>query len=168
MGADLVSQILMIYSSSPLARQLCAQLETGDPFNIDVKLDMDSKNRNAEILNVYLKTKGLKITFKKHLKKPIKPATIAPMTFFDKPEKHPMIFYDHGEKIDVEKIVEELKETRDHPKKHPMEFFPMEFFDDELHHIPLQQKANELLKQLDEEDLLAVISILNRLAAKHK
>ena len=34
---------------------------------------------------------------------------------------------------------------------------PMEFFDDELHHIPLQQKANELLKQLDEEDLLAVI-----------
>ena len=45
---------------------------------------------------------------------------------------------------------------------------PMEFFDDELHHIPLQQKANELLKQLDEEDLLAVISILNRLAAKHK
>ena len=130
MGADLVSQILMIYSSSPLARQLCAQLETGDPFNIDVKLDMDSKNRNAEILNVYLKTKGLKITFKKHLKKPIKPATITPMTFFDKPEKHPMIFYDHGEKIDVEKIVEELKETRDHPKKHPMEFFPMEFFDE--------------------------------------
>ena len=45
---------------------------------------------------------------------------------------------------------------------------PMEFFDDELHHIPLQQKANELLKQLDEEDLLAVISVLNRLAAKHK
>ena len=29
-------------------------------------------------------------------------------------------------------------------------------------------KMNELLKQLDEEDLLAVISILNRLAAKHK
>ena len=130
MGADLVSQILMIYSSSPLARQLCAQLETGDPFNVDVKLDMDSKNRNAEILNVYLKTKGLKITFKKHLKKLIKPATIAPMTFFDKPEKHPMIFYDHGEKIDVDKVVEELIENRDHPKKYPMEFFPMEFFDE--------------------------------------
>lgn len=130
MGADLVSQILMIYSSSPLARQLCAQLETGDPFNIDVKLDMDSKNRNAEILNVYLKTKGLKITFKKRLKKHKKPIQIQPMAFFDPPHTEPMIFYDHGEKIDVEKNIQLLMESRDHPKKTPMVFFPMEFFDE--------------------------------------
>lgn len=45
---------------------------------------------------------------------------------------------------------------------------PKEFFDDELHHIPLQQKANELLKQLEEEDLLAIISILSRLTSKNK
>lgn len=49
-----------------------------------------------------------------------------------------------------------------------LEVTPKEFFDDELHNIPLQQKAQELLKQLDEEDLLSVISILNRLAAKNK
>ena len=93
MGADLVSQILMIYSSSPLARQLCYQLQTGDPFDIDVKLDMDSKNRNAEILNVYLKTKGLKLTFSKHLKKRKFPALISPMVFWDKPAQDPMVFY---------------------------------------------------------------------------
>lgn len=129
MGADLVSQILMIYSSSPLARQLCSQLETGDPFNVDVKLDMDSKNRNAEILNVYLKTKGLKITFKKHLKRPKHPIPIQPMSFFDKPSNDPMIFYDHGEKVNIEDAIQQLKDSRDAAKK-PMVFFPMEFFDE--------------------------------------
>lgn len=44
---------------------------------------------------------------------------------------------------------------------------PLEFFSEDLHHIPLYQKASDLLKQLDEDDLLAVISILNRLALKH-
>lgn len=44
---------------------------------------------------------------------------------------------------------------------------PLEFFSEDLHHVPLYQKANDLLKQLDEDDLLAVISILNRLVAKH-
>lgn len=48
-----------------------------------------------------------------------------------------------------------------------LEVTPLEFFSEDLHHIPLYQKASELLKQLDEDDLLAVISILNRLAAKH-
>lgn len=129
MGADLVSQILMIYSSSPLARQLCAQLETCDPFNVDIKLDMDSKNRNAEILNVYLKTKGLRITFKKFLKKRKHAMVVNPMAFFDKPQYEPMIFYDHGEKLDVEAAIQHMKDTRDASKK-PMVFFPMEFFDE--------------------------------------
>lgn len=43
----------------------------------------------------------------------------------------------------------------------------LEFFSEDLHHVPLFQKANEFLKQLDEDDLLAVISILNRLVTKH-
>lgn len=33
--------------------------------------------------------------------------------------------------------------------------------------ITLYQKANDLLKQLDEDDMMAVISILKRLTAKH-
>ena len=129
MGADLVSQILMIYSSSPMARQLCAQLETGDPFNVDVRLDKDSKNRNAEILNVYLKTKGLRITFKKFLKKKKHGMVVNPMVFYDRPQNVPMIFYDHGEKLDVDAAVKHLIETRDGPKR-GMVFHPMEFWDE--------------------------------------
>lgn len=129
MGADLVSQILMIYSSSPMARELCAQLETGDPFNVDVKLDMDSKNRNAEILNVYLKTKGLRITFTKRLKKNKHPMLVSPMSFFDKPAIEPMIFYENGEKLDVDWAAKHLTETMN-GLKHPMYIFPMEFFDE--------------------------------------
>lgn len=129
MGADLVSQILMIYSSSPMARELCAQLETGDPFNVDIKLDMDSKNRNAEILNVYLKTKGLRITFTKRLKKNKHPMLTSPMSFFDKPAIQPMIFYENGEKLDVDWAAKHLTETMNGPK-HPMHIFPMEFFDE--------------------------------------
>ena len=45
---------------------------------------------------------------------------------------------------------------------------PAQFFDTDLHNIPLFEKATDLLKQIDDEDILAVISILNRLAARHK
>ena len=44
---------------------------------------------------------------------------------------------------------------------------PQEFFDERIHNLPLYQKANDLLKQLDEDDMMAVISILKRLTAKH-
>ena len=47
------------------------------------------------------------------------------------------------------------------------EITPQEFFDERLHDLPLYQKANELLKQLDEDDMLATLSILKRLTEKH-
>lgn len=56
---------LMLYSSSPQGRRLFEQLLTGDPYNINIKLDKDSKNRNAEIINAIFKTMGLKLVFKK-------------------------------------------------------------------------------------------------------
>lgn len=43
---------------------------------------------------------------------------------------------------------------------------PQQFFDKELHNLPLYQKANDLLKQLDDDDMMAVIPILNRLTTK--
>ncbi len=43
---------------------------------------------------------------------------------------------------------------------------PQQFFDEGLHNLPLYQKANDLLKQLDDDDMMAVIAILNRLTAK--
>ena len=56
---------LMIYSSSPQGRRLFEHLLIGDPYNIDIKLDKNSKNRNAEIINVLFKTMGLKLVFSK-------------------------------------------------------------------------------------------------------
>lgn len=44
---------------------------------------------------------------------------------------------------------------------------PYEFFDPKIQHIPLYHQAVDLLKDMDEDDLLAVISILRRLSAKH-
>jgi hypothetical protein len=60
-----IVQIIMLLSTSPLARRLHQQLLTGNPFNIDIKLDKDSKSRSVEIVNAYLKTAGLRLKFDK-------------------------------------------------------------------------------------------------------
>ena len=49
-----------------------------------------------------------------------------------------------------------------------LEVTPQQFFDSELHNLPLIDKATDLMKQLDDEDMLALISMLNRLAAKSR
>ena len=65
MNVEIVIQVLMMLSSSPSARRLNQQLLVGDPFDIDVKLDTDSKSRSVEIVNAYLKTMGLRLVFSK-------------------------------------------------------------------------------------------------------
>lgn len=70
LGAEYVVTNMMLMSSSPHGRRLTEGLLVGDPFNIDIKLDENSKNRNAEILNTYLKTMGLRLVFEKVPKKP--------------------------------------------------------------------------------------------------
>lgn len=69
LGMEYVISILMIHSVSPQARRLCEQMITGDPFRINIKLDDESTNRNVEIVNAYLKTKGEQLVFTKKLKK---------------------------------------------------------------------------------------------------
>lgn len=66
---QLVVMNFMLYSSSPQGRRLFEQLLIGDPYDIDIKLDRDSKNRNAEIINTLLLTMGLKLVFRKIPKK---------------------------------------------------------------------------------------------------
>ena len=68
-GIKYVVMNLMLYSTSPQARKLFEQLLIGDPYDIDIKLDKDSKNRNAEIINALLGTMGLELVFNKVLKK---------------------------------------------------------------------------------------------------
>lgn len=56
---------LMLLSTSPEGRRCCSQLLTNDPYNIDVKLDIESKSRSAETLKAILKTMGLRLKFSK-------------------------------------------------------------------------------------------------------
>ena len=149
LGAELVVQMLMLYSTSPHARRLTSSMLTDDPFNIDVKLDMESKNRNAEILNVYLMTMGLKLVFDKIPKKKIVPLLISPMEFFDGPEHgnakelmDPMIIFDKDEKVDFEYLNEIGR--KDPIAKNPMVFYPMEFFEK-----PEESESSEEKKETD-------------------
>ena len=41
---------------------------------------------------------------------------------------------------------------------------PHQFFDEDLHNLPLYQKACYLLKQLDEDDMMTIIPLLKRLS----
>jgi hypothetical protein len=132
LGAELVVQMLMLYSTSPSARRLTSEMLTGDPFNIDVKLDMKSKNRNVEILNVYLKTMGLKLTFNRKAKKFIQPMLIDPMLFHGDPHEliEPMMKIGTGEKFDLDKEVERLLRDKYGPfwgiEIEPMEYFTLD------------------------------------------
>ena len=45
---------------------------------------------------------------------------------------------------------------------------PYHFFDEELHNLPLYQKACDLLKELDEDDMMTIIPLLKRLSIKEK
>ena len=73
MGTEYVLEMLMLHSVSPEARLLMEQALTGDPYNVDIKLDGKSKNSQVEILNARLKVMGLRLVFRKR-KKNIKPA----------------------------------------------------------------------------------------------
>lgn len=128
LGAELVVQMLMLYSTSPHARRLTQEMLTGDAFNIDVKLDMESKNRNVEILNVYLKTMGLKLTFTKIPKKLEHAMLIEPMYFYKNPNEliDGLIFLNKEERLDMEAEVARLLKDRD-AGNWGMEIYPMEF-----------------------------------------
>lgn len=69
MGPEYVACMVMMYSSSPHARRSTQKLYTGDPFDINIKLDNKAKNRNAEIIDTRLKTCGYRLVFKKVPKK---------------------------------------------------------------------------------------------------
>lgn len=73
MGNEIVAAIMMMYSSSPHARRSIQTLYTGNPFDINIKLDNKAKNRNVEVINARLKTCGYKLEFKKVPKKLIQP-----------------------------------------------------------------------------------------------
>ena len=56
---------LIIHSVSPHGRRKCEEMLTGNPFAINIMMDDECKNRNAEIVNTYLKVKGMRLKFTK-------------------------------------------------------------------------------------------------------
>lgn len=111
LGADVVVSNLMIHSTSPQGRRLVEQMYTGDPFQIDIKLDSDSKNRSAEIANTYLKTIGRRLVFIKRKKQRTK-VTMCPITFDHDPVEYPISFVPNQirEGFDYEKDFKERQE----------------------------------------------------------
>lgn len=131
LGASLVVQMLMLYSTSPHARRLTDKLMTDDPFNIDVQLDDNSVNRNAEILNVYLKEIGLRLKFIKREKKKINPILIDPIVYDTSGVlKEPIVYY--GKEIPWEIIERDVNKQIERDKNklvNPIEIYPILFFD---------------------------------------
>ena len=80
LNMEVVVSNLMIHSNSPIARKKCKELLTENPFNIDIKLDPESRNRDVEILNAYLKTMGLRLVFKRKRKDIAIPFFFEPFT----------------------------------------------------------------------------------------
>lgn len=117
-GAEIVVSNMMIHSLSPQGRRLVEQMYTEDPFEINVKLNSDCKNRSAEIANTYLKAIGRRLTFVKKLKKRIKMA-MSPI-FFDKDQyQSPISFIPESERegFDYEKDFQERQKLEADKKK---------------------------------------------------
>ena len=119
LGTEHVVTNLMIHSVSPEGRQLTEQFYTGDPFNVDIKLDNNSSNRQAEILNTYLKTMGLRLKFLKVPKKQL-PAVKFPAIYFREDYKKDAVYFVENE--------EEL-EKRKNKKKNAVRFEAIRFYE---------------------------------------
>ena len=91
LGPEIAVVNLMIHSLSPQGRRRAEQMYDGDPFNIDIKLDSDCKNRSAEIVNTLLKTIGRRLVFKK-VSKEYRSVEISPVEFDRCPFTNPVYF----------------------------------------------------------------------------
>jgi hypothetical protein len=128
-GMEYVVTNLMVHSVSPQARRLVEQMLTDDPFEINIELDKESTNRNVEIVNAYLKTKGLRLEFKKVIKKPQPMVSMMMVTIDDeKVPKNLVEFIDENEKFNFEKYYEKLYKVEE-MKKHTMVQQDMVYFE---------------------------------------
>ena len=148
LGIEEVIINLMLHSASPHGRRLAEELLTGDPFNIDIKLDTESKNRNVEILNAYLKTMGLKLVFEKVYKEKITPFTIEPISFtygFNKLKK-PFYYVSEEEHFDP-KYIERIRELEhNNGLTIPFLYTPIEYLYHEPKGLIINEKYNNKSK----------------------
>lgn len=154
LGADIVVQMLMLYATSPLARESYEKLMTGDPFNIDIKLDDTSSNRSAEIVETCLKTIGKKIVFRKVAKEQEHPVVNSPVYYEDEGLWQPITFY----REDLAPAMFAQFDKEHEGKKeliHPISIKPICYektHDEVIKYINENEhmRLNELLKAIDE------------------
>lgn len=128
-GVEYVVTALMLHSLSPHGRRLVEAFYTGDPYEVDIKLDQDSSNRSVEIVNAYLKTMGLKLKFykvKKHKHQAVKFNAIS----FTSDAKQQAISFNNEKDFDFIKDFEEKSEKEKQKQKRAFHFNPFRFFGD--------------------------------------
>lgn len=133
LGFENVITLLMIHSVSPHARRLVEKMFVDDPYLVDIKLDEESSNRSAEILNTYLKAIGYKLEFNKSPKKKVKPFTIKPIARNPVKSKQlvkPFVLLDKNQNIqNLEDWLNYIYECEKAKNKKPIKFKPLWFED---------------------------------------
>ena len=117
LGAGYVVVNLLIHSLSPHARRLTEQMFTCNPFNIDIRLDDESTNRSAEIVNVYLKTIGRRLIFEKHKK--IRYKIVSSPVYFEKCPVTKPFWVVKDKNFDFDKDFEERQKIYAKMKENP-------------------------------------------------
>lgn len=111
-GSDYVAAQLNIHSTSPKTRRDSGNIMiSGDPYHVDVRIDPEGSNRNAEIAKVYMKAIGLRINFFKKVKQTAYGALMHCVKFFARPEdvdREQCVRFVHDKNYDF------LKSFRDH------------------------------------------------------
>ena len=103
---------------------------TDDPYLVDIKLDENSSNRSAEILNAYLKTMGYKLEFEKTRKKKVKPYTTSPFRRIPVNSRmtKPFVRMAPTQQLaDFQKYMDWLFESEQKMKKRPFLYKPFKY-----------------------------------------
>lgn len=125
-GSEITVIMLMLYSTSPKGRRLVEPMLTDNPYEIDIRLDKDSVNRNAEILNVYLKVIGLRFDVIKIPKK-IEPAVLRkPISYqFTDPYTKPVFYIPQQENINILEYIKYINKLEEEAKQRPVMYEPV-------------------------------------------
>lgn len=70
-GTDAVATFLMLYSVSPTGRLAAKDILTGNPFEVNLKLSENDKNRKVEIVKTRFEAMGLELVIDIKKKKPV-------------------------------------------------------------------------------------------------
>lgn len=132
LGMETFVTALLIYALSPIARNEMEDLWTKDPFNINIELGPDCRNRSAEILNTYFKQMGLKLVFEKREKKLIIPIRFYPFTTtLESLRKKLITFSSPDEKFDPEEHAKRKDRLLEEKRHYPIQFSPIHFDEDD-------------------------------------